>query len=338
MSHIELRHGAGGPAMRALIQSVFLDREGTFPEGGTSPLAMDDGVAIPVGDRFLVLTTDSHVVHPRFFPGGDIGRLAITGTVNDLAVMGAIDIIGLTCAVVLEEGFPMEELRRIQGSMVEAAREAGTAILTGDTKVMGKGEIDGIVINTTGVGWADRPIPTGGLSPGDRILVSGNVGDHGMAVLAARHDLGIEGDLRSDVAPLNHLVRVLLEVAGDDLVALTDPTRGGLNAALHEMALGAGVGVLLDEPEIPISDEARAAGELLGIDPVNMANEGKLVLGVRARSADRVLDALRAHPLGRNAAIIGTALSEQVGRVILDTGFGRRLLAELDGEPAPRIC
>ncbi len=334
---IVLAHGAGGPAMRKLIGELFLDRDGAFPEGGTGPLAMDDGAAIPLGGRYLIVTTDSHVVLPRFFPGGDIGRLSISGTVNDLAVMGATEILGLTCAIVVEEGFDGDELERIVASMHATCREAGCTIITGDTKVMGRGEVDGLVINTTGVGLADRVIRTAGAQVGDRILVSGTVGDHGLTVMSVRHDLGLEGALRSDVAPVNGLVAAALAAGGDAITALTDPTRGGLTAALHEM--GGGVhGVLIESAAVPIRPEVAAVGELLGIEPMHMANEGKIVLGVRPEAEAQVLAALRAHPLGRDAAAIGTVIAEQAGRVVLDTGFGRRLLAEPDGEPAPRIC
>jgi len=322
--------------MRALIAELLLDREGGFPEGGLGPAALDDGAALPFGDGFLVVTTDSHVISPRFFPGGDIGRLAVAGTVNDLAVMGATDPLALTCAIVVEEGFDIEELARIQASIRATCREAGTRVVTGDTKVMGRGEVDGLVVNTTGLGLAARVVPTAGLHPGDRILLSGTVGDHGLAVLAVRSDLHLDADLRSDVAPVNGLVRAALEAGGEGVVALTDPTRGGLTGALHEMA--SGVGILVQDGAVPLSDAVRAAGELLGIDPLQMANEGKVVLGVRPDAVDAVLAALRAHPLGQRAAVVGIATADQVGRVILDTGFGRRLLAELDGEIAPRIC
>jgi hydrogenase expression/formation protein HypE len=322
--------------MRELIAELLLDREGEFPEDGLGPLALDDGAAIPFGDRFLVVTTDSHVISPRFFPGGDIGRLSVAGTVNDLAVMGATDPLALTCALVVEEGFDLEELARIQASIHATCREAGARVVTGDTKVMGRGEVDGLVVNTTGIGFAERVVPTAGLRPGDRILVSGTVGDHGLAVLAVRNDLQLDADLRSDVAPVNGLVAAALEAGGEGVVALTDPTRGGFTGSLHEMATG--VGIVVEEGAVPLSDAVRAAGELLGIDPLQMANEGKVVLGVDPRATDAVLAALRAHPLGAQAEVVGTATADQVGRVILDTGFGRRLLAELDGEIAPRIC
>jgi hydrogenase expression/formation protein HypE len=335
---IGLKHGAGGRAMRTLIEEVFA-------KGGTHALvdgiglaAMDDGAALRIGDRWLVLTTDSHVVQPAFFPGGDIGRLAVAGTVNDLAMMGATEVQALTCSVILEEGFSRADLEKIQGSIQATCAESGAVIVTGDTKVMGRGEIDGIVINTTGIGWTDHVVPDSGLRPGDRIIVTGSMGDHGFAVLALRHDLDLEGDLRSDVAPLGELIRAALAAGGDDVVAMKDPTRGGLASALHEMAGKSGVGILLEEAAVPLREEVRAASELLGIDPLHVANEGKAVLGVRSEASARVLDALRSHPLGKQAAIVGHCLSEQTGRVVVDTGFGRRILSEPEGDLLPRIC
>jgi hydrogenase expression/formation protein HypE len=336
---ITLKYGAGGHAMRTLIQHVFLD--GMVPaatNGDIGLAAMDDGAALRVGDRWLVVTTDSHVIHPVFFPGGDIGRLAVSGAVNDLAVMGATEVLALTCAVILEEGFPRSDLVRIQRSIREACEEAGAVVVTGDTKVMGKGELDGIVLNTTGIAMTDRVVPDSGLHPGDRLLVSGTIGDHGLAVMARRHGLALDGELRSDVAPLNRLVRAALDSVPGAIVAMKDPTRGGLASALHEMAAKSRVGIVLDEMALPVTPQVRAAGELLGIDPLHVANEGKAVLGVRAESAEAVLDALRAHPLGRDAAIVGICTEERIGAVILDTGFGRRLVTELEGEPLPRIC
>jgi len=338
-ARIELRHGAGGGAMRALIERVFVDGAADEARDGRLGLAaMDDGAAIPLGDRWLVLTTDSHVVQPVVFPGGDIGRLAIAGTVNDLAMMGAPDVLALTCAVVVEEGFPLADLERIQASMRATCIEAGATVVAGDTKVMGRGELDGIVLNTSGVAITDRVIPDSGLHPGDVLIVTGTVGDHGLAIMAARHGLALEGALRSDVAPLNDLVRHALAAADGTVVAMKDPTRGGLASALHEMAAKSAVGIVLDETEVPLTAEVRAAGELLGIDPLHVANEGKAVLGVRREAAADVLAALRAHPLGRRAAIIGRAVAERRGSVVVDTGFGRRLLVEPDGEPMPRIC
>jgi len=285
-----------------------------------------------------VLTTDSHVVAPRFFPGGDVGRLSISGTVNDLAMMGATEVLGLTCAVVIEDGFPIAELERIHASMRDTSREAAAPVVTGDTKVMGRGELDGLVINTTGVALTGRLVRDNGLRPGDRIVVTGTIGDHGFAVLAARQKLELQGDLRSDVAPLNGLVRQVLRAAGEGVTAMKDPTRGGLASALHEMVEKSGVGVVLEERAVPLSDEVRAASEILGIDPLHVANEGKAVLGVRPEALDRVMAALDGHPLGRRAAVVGTCIAEHRGRIVLDTGLGRRLLAEPEGEPMPRIC
>ncbi|MGH7895830.1 MAG: hydrogenase expression/formation protein HypE [Candidatus Binatia bacterium] len=338
---VTLRHGAGGGAMRGLIEQVlaapFLGNGG-HEAGGVGLAAMDDGAVLRVGDHWLVVTTDSHVIHPIVFPGGDIGRLAVAGTVNDLAMMGATRVLGLTCAMIIEEGFPLERLERIVSSMAATCREAGAAVVTGDTKVMGRGELDGIVINTTGVAITDRIVTDAGLRPGDRLVVSGTIGDHGFAILSARHGLELGGTLVSDVAPLVGVVEAMLGAGGADVVALKDPTRGGLASALHEMATKSGVGIVLDEAALPIAEAVRAAAELTGIDPLHVANEGKLVAGVRPAALHAVLAALRAHPLGRNAACVGTCVEGPAGRVVLDTGFGRRLLAEPEGEPLPRIC
>ncbi len=335
---ITLPMGAGGRAMRQLIGDVFVSALAgePVPEGDVGLAQLDDGAAIKVGDRWLVTTTDSHVVHPIFFPGGDIGRIAVSGTVNDLAMMGATEPIALTLAVVIEEGFPRADLERIAESIRVACAEAGARIVTGDTKVMGKGEVDGIILTTSGVGFASRVVADRGLRAGDRIIVSGTMGDHGLAVLAARGKLSLDIQLLSDVAPINGLVRAALAAGG--VTAMKDPTRGGLASSLGEMAEKARVGIIVDERAIPITPEVRSVGEILGIDPLHVANEGKVVLGVDPAHADAVLAALRAHPRGTNAAIIGTAIADSPGRVVLDTGFGRRLLVELEGEPLPRIC
>jgi len=335
---IALRHGAGGPAMRELVRRVFASRVEAADPDLVGLAQLDDGAAIRVGDRWLVFTTDAHVVKPAFFAGGDIGRLAVCGTVNDLAMMGATRPLGLACAVVIEEGFPRATLERIQASIEAACREAGTAVHTGDTKVMGRGEVDGIVITTTGLAFAERLVRDDGLRVGDDILVTGSLGDHGFAVLAERRDLGLAGELRSDVAPLNGLVEAALAAGGDAIAAMKDPTRGGVASALHELAEKSGVGIRIDEAALPVSPAVRAASELLGIDVLHVANEGKAILGVRPQETKRVLDALHAHPLGREARRIGGCSEESPGRVVLDTGFGRRLVAESDGELLPRIC
>lgn len=332
-ARVRLAHGAGGPAMRALIDSVFL-------EGVTDPeaRALGDAAVLPLGDSFLVVSTDAHVVMPPFFPGGDIGRLSVSGVVNDLAMAGCCDVLGLTSSVIVEEGFPIESLRRIQHSMQAACAEAATRIVSGDTKVMQKGEVDGIVLSTSGFGLSDRVVRDSGLVAGDLIITSGTLGDHGLAVLSARHSLGLEGDLRSDVAPLNGLVRAVLDAAGSKLHAMKDPTRGGATSALTEMAQKAGVSIVVDESAVPLSAAARAAAEILGIDPLSVANEGKALLGVEASAAPAVLAALRSHPLGAHAACIARVTADEPGAVWLDTGFGTRRLVERDDQPLPRIC
>jgi hydrogenase expression/formation protein HypE len=335
---ITLKYGTGGGAMRALIEQVFAKGLGDVGNDGIGLAAMDDGAAIRVGDQYLVIATDSHVVQPIEFPGGDIGRLAVSGTINDLAMMGATEPLALTCAVIIEDGFSRDTLMRIWSSIRATCEEAGTTIVTGDTKVMGHGELDGLVLNTTGVGFTKRLVSDAGLRPGDKILVTGPMGDHGLAIMATRNELALETRLESDVAPLHTLVRRVLDVGGEGVAALKDPTRGGLSSALHEMAGKSEVGIIIDETSVPLRDEVRAVGELLGIDPLVSANEGKAVIGLRPGVADAVLDAVRAHPLGRNAAIIGECVVERPGFVVLDTGFGSRLLAEPEGELLPRIC
>ncbi|MFQ5838326.1 MAG: hydrogenase expression/formation protein HypE [Thermoplasmata archaeon] len=333
---IKVAHGAGGPAMRLLIQDTILPRIGTREVEGIGLEALDDGAAIPLKEGYLVVTTDSHVIKPIFFPGGDIGRLAVCGTVNDLTVMGAVKPLALTFGLVVEENFPLETLHRVLDSIGAACQEAGTSVETGDTKVMGHGDLDGIIINTTGVGITKRLTSDAGLSPGDRIILTGPVGDHGITIMALREGLDLEADLRSDVAPVNGLVETALEAG--DVTAMKDPTRGGVSGVLHEMAQKSGVGILLRELEVPMRSEVRGAAELLGLNPLEITNEGKVIMGVRPDSAEDVLKVVRSHPLGREAAIVGEVMDKHEGRVVLDTGLGQRYLPEPHGEPLPRIC
>ena len=335
---IGLTHGAGGRAMRRLITETLARGFLAPVANGIGLAAMDDGAAIRLGDGWLVVATDAHVVQPIFFPGGDIGRLAIAGTVNDLAMMGATEPLGIACAVVVEDGFPRADLERIQQSMAEACRDAGATIVTGDTKVMGRGELDGIVITTTGVAMALRIVPDAGLRPGDRIVLTGSIGDHGIALMARRHGLERDGDVQSDVAPLNALIRRALFAGDLGITAMKDPTRGGLASALNEMAEKSQVGIVIREPDVPIRPAVRAAAEVLGLDPFQIANEGKAVIGVHWEAVDPVLAALRSHPLGQEATVVGECIPQHVGRVILDTGIGRRLLTEAEGLLLPRIC
>ena len=343
---VTLAHGAGGEAMRTLVDDLVVsrftdgDRMDEAGETGVGLAALDDGAIHPIGDgsEAIVVTTDSHVVTPRVFPGGDIGRLAVAGTVNDLAVMGATEPLALTCSLVLEEGTPIADVERVVESMRETAREAGATISTGDTKVMGNGEVDGIVINTAGVAHVDAgdAVTDAGLRPGDAVIVSGTMGDHGIALLAEREGFDFTGDLKSDVAPVNDIVRAAMEAG--EVTAMKDPTRGGVANALNEMADKADVGVDVVERDIPVSGAISSAGEVLGIDPFSVANEGKVVFGVNADEAEAVLEAIRDCPGGEEAAIVGHATAEHPGRVVVDTGFGRRYMTEPEGETLPRIC
>ena len=337
-SIVAMKHGAGGRAMRRLITEVLAQGFVDLPVNGYGLAAFDDGAALRVGEHWLVVTTDAHVVHPLFFPGGDIGRLAVSGTVNDLAMMGATEPLGLACAIVIEEGFPREALERIHESMLATCREAGTTVLTGDTKVMGRGEVDGVILTTTGVGLVAEPVRDSGLRVGDKLIVTGTIADHGMALMARRHGLEIGEELVSDVAPLNHVVRDALGVAPGAVTAMKDPTRGGLSSTLCEMAQKSKVGIVIHEPLVPIAEPVRAAAEMLGLDPFHIANEGKAVIAVRPEHAEAVLAAVRRHAYGAQAAIVGECVDQYAGSVVLDTGLGRRLLAESEGEPLPRIC
>jgi len=334
---ITLSHGSGGKSTHNLI-------EGVIAPAFSNPLLdqMDDAATFAVngtGQR-LAFTTDTYVVSPLFFPGGDIGKLAVHGTINDLSMAGA-DPLYLSVGLILEEGFPIADLRKIVASMAQAASDAGISIVTGDTKVVQRGKADGVFINTAGIGIVRATWPLGQacLQPGDRVLLSGPVGDHGIAIMLAREALDIETDVQSDTAPLNLLVASLLEAAGDAVHCLKDPTRGGVATSLNEMALGSEVSIGLDEHAIPIHAGVRGACEILGLDPLTIANEGKLLAIVAPEKAGAALAAMRSHPLGREAAIIGTVQSEPPGMVFLRTDIGgMRVLDMLVGDPLPRIC
>jgi hydrogenase expression/formation protein HypE len=334
---ITLSHGSGGKATHNLI-------EGVFAPAFSNPLLdrMDDAATFALngtGTR-LAFTTDTYVVSPLFFPGGDIGKLAVHGTINDLSMAGAQPSY-LSAGFILEEGFPISDLRRIVASMAQAASSAGVTIVTGDTKVVQRGKADGLFINTAGIGVLRTTWSLGQtqLQPGDKVLLNGSVGDHGIAVMLAREALDIETDVQSDTAPLHALVAALLAAAGEGVHCLKDPTRGGVATALNEMALGSEVSIALDERAIPVHPEVRGACEILGLDPLTIANEGKLLAIVAPERVDAALAAMRAHPLGREAMVIGTVQAEPAGMVFLRTDIGgMRVLDMLVGDPLPRIC
>lgn len=334
--HVELAHGGGGRAMAQLIEELF------FAAFANEHLAQgNDGavLSIPPGAGRLVMTTDAHVVSPLFFPGGDIGCLAVHGTVNDLAVMGARPL-WLAASFILEEGFPLADLKRIVDSMANAARAAGVSIVTGDTKVVERGKGDGVFITTTGVGVAPDGLALSGdgARPGDAILLSGSIGDHGMAIMSKRENLAFDAPIESDTAALHGLVVDMLE-SGADIRVMRDPTRGGLAATLNEIAKQSGVGMRIEEASIPVRPVVEAACEFLGFDPLYIANEGKLVAICAADDAERLLAAMRAHPLGHEAAIIGTVHSDTHCFVQMKTRFGGyRNVDWLSGEQLPRIC
>lgn len=332
--HILLGHGAGGKLTGELIERLILP---AFRNPALEEL--DDSATLAAGAARLAFTTDSYVVTPLHFPGGDIGELAVNGTVNDLAVAGARPL-GLSLAFILEEGLPLGELRAVVESARAAAARAGVPIVTGDTKVVGRGCADKLFINTSGVGVLPAGVELGSrhVRPGDAILVSGTLGDHGVAILACRHGLGLGGDVRSDTAPLGALCRAALD-ASPRVHAMRDPTRGGVAATLVEIASRRRLGIEVDERALPVSDAVRGACEILGLDPLLVANEGKLVVFVAAPDADAVLAALRAHPLGRAAARIGHVTDAHPGVVVLETAVGGRRVLDLPfAEALPRIC
>jgi len=330
-----LAHGGGGRLTQMLIERMFL------PAFHNPELeSLHDGAVLEIQGARLAFTTDSFVVSPLFFPGGDIGELAVNGTVNDLAMCGARPLY-LSLGFILEEGFPMEDLWRVVRSIQEAAREAGVEVATGDTKVVDRGKGDGVFINTTGLGLIPPGIHVAPrrARPGDVILVSGAIAVHGIAILSVREGLEFETTLESDTAPLNGLVEALLQAVGPEVHVLRDPTRGGLSSALNEIASSAGVGIELEEASIPIWDEVKGACEILGLDPLYVANEGKCLVIVALEAAEAALEAMRSHPLGREAAIIGQVVEEHPGSVILRSRVGgKRVVDMLSGEQLPRIC
>jgi hydrogenase expression/formation protein HypE len=300
---------------------------------------LDDAACLSVPEQDLAVTTDSYVIHPLFFPGGDIGRLAVCGTVNDLAMQGA-EPRYLSLGLILEEGLEISALRRVMESVGGTARAVGLRVVTGDTKVVERGRGDGLFINTSGIGARRAGVDThvSNARPGDAVLLTGTMGDHGVAVMSAREGLRFQTDLRSDVAPLWDLVRVLLDAA-PGVRCLRDPTRGGVAAALNDIAEASRVCVRITESSLPVRDEVRGACELLGLDPLNVANEGKAIVVCDPAAADRALAALRAHPLGREAARIGAIAADPPGRVLLATRLGGARLVDVpSGEDLPRIC
>jgi hydrogenase expression/formation protein HypE len=333
LDKVVLAHGSGGRLSRELVEQVFLK---SFSNPALRPL--EDAAELKIPGATLAFTTDSYVVTPVEFPGGDIGRVAVCGTVNDLAVKGARPL-GLSAGFILEEGFSGALLARIAASMRRAAAEAGVSIVTGDTKVVEKGKADGIFINTSGVGLIPRgrSLTSAAVKPGDVIIVSGNLADHGVAVMNARDSLGLEGGVASDAAPLNGLAEALLKVPG--VRAMRDITRGGLATVLNEVSGACGLSAEVEENSIPVAAATRNACALLGLDPLYVANEGKIAVFAAAAAAAKVLKAMRAHRYGRNAAIVGRMVKEKKPQVRLNTAIGgSRIMLMLEGEQLPRIC
>lgn len=330
-----MAHGSGGTMMRDIIEQLFFEAY-----AGDTLKTGDDAAVLPIPADRLAFSTDTFVVTPHFFPGGDIGHLAVCGTVNDVATSGAIPRY-LSCAFVLEEGYPLDKLRRICASMAATAKEAGVEIVTGDTKVVNRGHGDGIYINTAGIGEMREGIHLSGhnIKPGDKVLVSGSIGDHGIAIISTREELSFETEIETDAAPLNHLIGAVLDACPAGSVrAFRDPTRGGLASTLNEFAEMGHADIRIEEDSVPVHDQVRGACEMLGYDVFQVANEGKMVCVVAPEAADAALAAMRASKYGEEAAIIGEVI-EGEGRVFLRTGFGsQRILDMLVGEQLPRIC
>ena len=330
-----LGHGSGGKLSAELIQSIFLP---AFRSAALEKL--DDQAIVSINGTRLAITTDSFVVKPLFFPGGDIGSLAVHGTVNDLAMGGARPLF-LSVAFIIEEGLSMGVLRRVVISLRDAAHKAGVEVVTGDTKVVEKGSGDQVFINTTGIGLV-RPglkLSSDRACPGDAIVVNGFLGDHGIAILSERQGLEFECPVVSDSAPLHGLVAEMLDVGGESIHCMRDPTRGGLSSALNEIAHRSGVSMQLDEPKIPVREAVRGACEMLGLDPLYVANEGKLIAIVNNSEAEKVLEAMRRHPLARDAQMIGRVTKQDSAPVIIRTAYGtNRIVDMLSGDQLPRIC
>ena len=325
-------HGAGGEVMGELLQTLTKFKHNNA--GGIGLEALDDGAVIPLNGQNLVFTTDSHVVRPIFFPGGDIGRIAVCGTINDLAMMGGRPI-ALSCGMIIEEGFEIDDLAKIVASMDDALGEAGANLVTGDTKVMERGALDGITINTAGIGIAKIVVRDNGLVPGDVIIVSGTLGDHGISIMAHREGFDLGEQIKSDVAPLWGMMEKVLDAG--TIHAMKDPTRGGFASAINEMARKSGVCIRIKEEKLPIRKSVRSAAAMLGIDPLEVANEGKVVMGVPPSSVDAILAALRSHKYGEDAAVVGTVTKG--AHVIMETTIGgERFIEPPIGDPVPRVC
>jgi hydrogenase expression/formation protein HypE len=334
---IGMSHGAGGEIMQRLISDMILGNiKNTKVDGGVGLEDLDDGATIPLGEYEIVISTDSHTIDPLFFPGGDIGRISMAGTINDVSVMGARPL-AISSAMVISEGFTSEELERIIHSMDEVSQETDVAIITGDTKVMEKDKLDKMIICTTGIGVALRGEikRDSGLKVGDKVILSGSVGDHGVSLMSYREGFGFETDLQSDVAPVWGMVNAALRIGGVN--AMKDPTRGGIANALNELASKSGVGMLIDEENIPIKREVHAASEMLGIDPYEVANEGKVIMGVDPEKADEILSAIKKTKYGKDAHIIGQVVQDK--HVIMETILGGKRILEVPiADPVPRVC
>ena len=331
---VDMTHGSGGRAMAQLIDTLFVE----YFDNDLLRQS-NDQAAFNVDTGRMVMSTDGHVISPLFFPGGDIGSLAIHGTVNDVAMSGARPLY-LSAGFILEEGFPLADLERIVESMAKASKEAGVPVVTGDTKVVEKGKGDGVFITTTGMGVVPKGVNISGdlARPGDVILVNGTMGDHGIAIMSSRENLEFETTIESDSAALHTLVADMVAVA-PDIHCLRDPTRGGLASTLNELAMQSAVGMRLREVDIPVKPEVTAACELLGLDPLYVANEGKLICICSAKDAEVVLSAMQSHPLGKDAAIIGEVVDDQHSFVQMETAFGgNRVVDWIAGEQLPRIC